>query len=162
MASETELVQGRTVDSGHRELTSLYAREWPRLVRVAYLLTNSRSDAEEIAQDAFVRLQASSSVVRNPGGYLHTTVVNACRDRHRHRQVVDRAPKERPQPSTDEHDELFDALSKLPLRQHAALILRFHLDLPERDIAAALNCRPSTVRSLTRRALLALRKELTS
>lgn len=126
------------------------------------LLTNSRSDAEEIAQDAFVRLQSTSSTVRNPGGYLHATAVNACRDRHRHRGVVERAPKERLESSIDVHDELSDALAKLPHRQHAALILRFHLDLPEHEIAAALGCRPSTVRSLTRRGLNSLRKELSS
>ena len=157
MASETETGQSQAVQD---DLKTLYEREWPKLVRVAYLLTDSRSDAEEIAQDAFVRLQSTSSAIRNPGGYLHTTVLNACRDRHRHRIVVERAPQDRPEPSVDHHDELFDALSKLPFRQHAALVLRFHLDLAEREIAEALDCRPSTVRSLTRRALATLRKEL--
>ncbi len=145
---------------GRAELEALYETEWPRLVRVAFLLTNSRHRAEEIAQDAFVRLQSTTSTVRNPGGYLHTTVVNACRDVHRHQCVVERSPVERSDPFVDQHDELFDALASLPWKQHAALVLRFHLDLPEHEIAAALECRPSTVRSLTRRALAALRKEL--
>lgn len=162
MASGMETGQSRAVQGGQNDLKILYEREWPKLVRVAYLLTDSRSDAEEIAQDAFVRLQSTSSAVRNPGGYLHATVVNACRDRHRHRGVVERAPRDRPEPSIDDHDELFDALSALPFRQHAALVLRFHLDLPEHEIAKALDCRPSTVRSLTRRGLTALRKELSS
>ena len=161
MASDVDLGQSPGVGIGRAELETLYAAEWPRLVRVAFLLTNSRHRAEEIAQDAFVRLQSSTSTVRNPGGYLHTSVVNACRDLHRHQGVVDRAPVERPDPFVDQHDELFDALATLPWKQHAALVLRFHLDLSEHEIAAALDCRPSTVRSLTRRALTALRKELT-
>lgn len=143
-------------------LEALYAVEWPKLVRVAYLLTDSRPTAEEIVQDAFVRLQESTAAIRNPGGYLHTTVVNRCRDHHRHRGVVERSPRQRAEVSVDAHDELFDALADLPWRQHAALVLRFHLDLPEREIAAALGCRPSTVRSLTRRGLATLRKELES
>ena len=59
-----------------------------------------------------------------------------------------------------EHDELFDALARLPWRQQAALVLRFHVDLAESDIAAALGCRPNTVRSLIHRALATLRKDL--
>ena len=144
-----------------RSLGLLYSTEWQKLVRLAYLLTSSKSLAEEIAQDAFVRLQEAGSRVRNPGGYLHTSVVNRCRDVHRHRAVVERSQRPRPEVTVDEHDELFDALSVLPHRQHAALVLKYHLDLSEREIAEALGCRPSTVRSLTRRGLAALRKELT-
>ena len=160
MASDVDLGQSPVVGIGRAELEALYVDEWPRLVRVAYLLTNSRHRAEEIAQDAFVRLQSTRSTVRNPGGYLHTSVVNACRDVHRHQGVVDRTPLDRPDAFVDQHDELFDALATLPWKQHAVLVLRFHVDLPENDIASVLGCRPSTVRSLTRRALGALRKEL--
>lgn len=64
------------------------------------------------------------------------------------------------EPTIDEHDELFDALATLPWRQRAALVLRFHADLADADIASALGCRPSTVRSIIHRALGSLRKEL--
>ena len=98
----------------------------------------------------------------NPGGYLRTTVVNACRDLHRHRAVVRRTPLPIAEPAIAEHDELFDALAALPWRQQAALVLRFHVDLSDADIAVALDCRQSTVRSIIRRALASLRKELQS
>jgi RNA polymerase sigma factor (sigma-70 family) len=156
MSSETE-----PVAAGHgAELEDLYRREWPVLVRVAYLLTGSESAAEEIAQDAFVRLQATSTVVTNPPAYLRTSVVNASRSFHRHRGVVERTPLPRPEHAAADYDELFDALARLPWRQQAALVLRFHLDLTESEIADALGCRPSTVRSLNHRAFAALRKEL--
>ncbi len=141
-------------------LAILYEREWGRLVRVAYLLTDSRPTSEEIVQDAFVRLQSSTRRIDNPGGYLRTSVVNACRDHHRHRAVVSRTSTQRPEPFTAAHDELFDALAKLPWRQQAALALRFHVDLPESEIATILDCRPATVRSIIRRALATLRKDL--
>lgn len=145
---------------GAEALSELYRREWARLVRVAYVLTSSQHAAEEIAQDAFVRLQATSSTVRNPAAYLRTSVVNACRSYHRHRAVVDRTPLPRSEPVSADYDELSDALARLPWRQQAALVLRFHLDLPEDEIAVALGCRPATVRSLTHRALARLRKDL--
>ena len=141
-------------------IEALYAREWGPLLRLAYLLTNSRSTAEEIVQDAFVRLQATSTRVRNPEAYLRTIVVNACRDVHRHHAVVARTPLPRPEPVLAHHDELFDALARLSWRQQAALALRFHADLPDTEIAVALGCRPSTVRSIVHRALATLREEL--
>jgi RNA polymerase sigma factor (sigma-70 family) len=156
MAAKTEVRIIRDVDA----LAALYEREWSSLVRIALLLTNSRPLAEEIAQDAFVRLQTTSTTVLNPPAYLRTVVVNACRDVHRHQGVVQRTPLPRPEPARAEFDELFDALAQLPWRQQAALTLRFHVDLPETEIAAILRCRPSTVRSITRRALATLRKDL--
>ena len=141
-------------------IADLYEREWPSLIRVAYLLTSSRSTAEEIVQDAFVRLQATRTAVHNPAAYLRTVVVNACRDVHRHRAVVARNPLPAPEPVMADHDEMFDALAQLPWRQQAALVLRFHVDLAEPDIAVALGCRPATVRSLIHRALATLRKDL--
>jgi RNA polymerase sigma factor (sigma-70 family) len=156
MSSDTE-------QSGSTErswIVELYEREWSPLTRVAYVLTSSRSTAEEIVQDAFVRLQETQTTVLNPAAYLRTVVVNACRDTHRHQAVVARNPPPAPKPAIAEHDELFDALARLPWRQQAALVLRYHVDLTERDIAETLGCRPSTVRSLVRRALATLRKDL--
>ncbi|MGZ4740484.1 MAG: sigma factor-like helix-turn-helix DNA-binding protein [Ilumatobacteraceae bacterium] len=44
------------------------------------------------------------------------------------------------------------------MRQRSAIVLRYLCDLPEEEIAANLNCRPSTVRSLVRRGLAELRE----
>ena len=143
-------------------LELVYEQEWPRLVRVAFLLTGSRSAAEDVVQDAFVRLYAAGSPVRVPAAYVRTAVVNACRDRHRHQAVVARTPLHAPDPVRAEHDEMSDALAKLPWRQQAALVLRYYLDLTETEIATALDCRPTTVRSLIHRGLGRLRKELAS
>jgi len=48
------------------------------------------------------------------------------------------------------------AVRRLPERQREALVLRFYLDLPEREIARLMGLRPSSVRSATARALKAL------
>ena len=55
---------------------------------------------------------------------------------------------------------MWDILQVLPDRQRSAIVLRFYEDLPEADIAAALGCRPNTVRTLIHRGLKALRQEL--
>jgi DNA-directed RNA polymerase specialized sigma24 family protein len=124
------------------------------------VLVGSRAHAEEIVQDAFVALQSARSTIDRPGAYLRTSVVNACRSMHRHEAVVARTTLPRVGPTFDQHDELSDALQALPWRQQAALVLRYHLDLPESEIAAALGCRPNTVRSIIKRGLDTLRAEI--
>ncbi len=57
--------------------------------------------------------------------------------------------------------ELIDVLKRLSTRQRTAVVLRYYLDLPEDEIAAILECRPGTVRSIVQRALAKLKKELT-
>lgn len=59
--------------------------------------------------------------------------------------------------TVDQPDEISDALAKLSARQQLAL--RYYADLPDAEIASAIGARPSTVRSLIRRALIALQKE---
>ena len=54
--------------------------------------------------------------------------------------------------------ELADALAALPERQRAAIVLRYYVDLPEAEIAELLGCRPTTVRSLVARGMVALRE----
>jgi RNA polymerase sigma factor (sigma-70 family) len=142
------------------DLVALYRREWGPLVRTAFVLVGSESAAEEIVQDAFVALQSTRSHVVNPGAYLRTSVVNACRSVHRHTDVVRKAAIRPSGPALDHYQELSDALCQLPWRQQAALVLRYHVDLPESEIALLLGCRPTTVRSIIKRGLDALRKEI--
>ena len=56
--------------------------------------------------------------------------------------------------------ELDAALAVLPQRQREAIVLRYLADLADEDIAAAMSCRPATVRSLVRRGLQRMRKKL--
>ena len=65
-----------------------------------------------------------------------------------------------PEPAVLGADELWDALGRLDERRYTAIVLRFYEDLPDAEIAAVLGCRPATVRTLVRRGLAALRKEI--
>jgi RNA polymerase sigma-70 factor (sigma-E family) len=155
-------------------LGELYLRHADSAVRLAYLLTRDHALAEDLVQDAFVKLAGRLVHLRDPGAfdaYLRKTVVNLSHSYFR-RKKVERAYLERtrgaarseaaawPGRSVEESDALWAALGKLSERQRAALVLRFYEDLSERQVADILNCRPGTAKSLVSRGLEALRQEI--
>jgi RNA polymerase sigma factor (sigma-70 family) len=139
-------------------LEDLYRDRYEPMVRLAALLLGSDALAEEVVQDCFIRVGRKWSHVQHPVAYLRTAVVNACRSQRR-RAALERT--HRPDATAASElgaDELWDALSQLPYKQRAALVLRFYEDLADDDIATALGCRPATVRSLVHRGLTHLRE----
>ena len=146
----------------HSTFASFYACEWAAAVRLAGLLTQDARFAEDLAQEAFARVLPKWERIENPHAYLRAAVVNACRSwQSRRRTERDKLPL-LADANVNElgFDLLADAVAALPYRQRAVLVLRYYLDLKESEIAAALGCRPGTVKSLTSRALAALRKEV--
>jgi RNA polymerase sigma factor (sigma-70 family) len=143
-------------------LERLYRDEHAQLLRTARMMVGSLAVAEELTQDAFVRLQGAWERVDNPPAFVRTVLVNLCRtwlqraERERRRPVVDEGLSLPP-----ELDETWRAVQRLPERYRTVLALRFYADLPETEIAELMGCRPGTVRSLLHRGLDKLRKELT-
>lgn len=155
-------------------LGELYVRHAGDAVRLAYLLTGDRALAEDLVQDAFVKLAGRLVHLRDPAAfeaYLQRTVVNLSRSYFRRRKV-ERAYLERegreignrtaapPDRSLGERDELWRAMDGLSQRQRAAVVLRFYEDLSEAEIARLLECRPGTVKSLIHRGLAKVRKDV--
>jgi len=144
------------------ELTSLYRRQHEAMVRLARLLTGSNAVAEEVVQEAFLRMHQLRDQPLNPDGYLRTTVANLSRSHLRRLRLERRAPQgERVIFDDPEIDETWEVVCRLPFRQRAVLALRYYDDLSEADIARVLGCRPGTVKSNLHRGLARLRKELT-
>jgi len=143
-----------------RELVELYRTRYVGYVRVAYLLTGRVDVAEELTQEAFIAAAARWSSIKNPEGYVRTAVVNRCHSWFRHRKVERRSVASAPSPCELGADELWDVLLRLPYRRRAAVVLRFYADRSDDDIAAALGCRPATVRTLIHRGLIQMRKEV--
>ena len=137
-----------------------YRSQHEPMLRLAYLLTQSRAVAEDLVQDAFMRVQPRWGTLDMPAAYLRRTVTNACYSWHRRRKREEAFAVSPPGVSDPEHDEMWDALAQLAPRRRAALVLRYYLDLSEADIAEALWCRRGTVKSLTHRGLADLKEVL--
>jgi RNA polymerase sigma-70 factor (sigma-E family) len=150
-------------------LGELYARHAPDAVRLAYLLTGDRGLAQDLAQEAFVRLFGRFRDLRDPDAfpaYLRATVVNVARSHFRRRRV-ERAYLEREarvphgaEPEIGRRVEMWQALQALSLRQRAAIVLRYYEDLTEAQTAEILRCPVGTVKSLVSRGLERLRAGL--
>ena len=135
-------------------VAALYRREYVPMVRLAHLITGSNEAAEDVVQEAFVRMYRNWDRSDRPGAYLRTIVVNGCNSWHRRRRMErERAPRPVAEGVDPEARELLDALARLGLRQRTALVLRFYADMSEAEVARALGCRPGTVKSLVHRGL---------
>jgi RNA polymerase sigma-70 factor (sigma-E family) len=155
-------------------VTRLFAAHYRQLVRLAALLLADRSVAEELVQDAYVKLHQHWGRLRDPDralGYLRTCVVNAARSVQRHRGVADRylarwrPPPDEPSAETGalgvlEHENVIRALRGLPTRQREVLVLRYYLDLSESEIAEAMGISRGAVKSHAARGIAALRTTL--
>jgi RNA polymerase sigma-70 factor (sigma-E family) len=144
------------------DFEGLFTQQYEPMVRMAFLLLGSRSEAEDAVQDAFARVQLRWARLDNPGGYLRRCVVNRSYDTLRRRQLEQRLRlTRRPETSATTElgaDELSDALATLPAKRRAAVVLRYYAGLREHEIAEALGVRPGTVKSMLHRALAQLRE----
>jgi RNA polymerase sigma-70 factor (sigma-E family) len=157
----------------HRQaLRELYVEHYTSLVRMACLLLDRKEAAEEVVQEAFVRLDRSWHRVQDPSAlpaYLRSTVMNLARSRLRRRLVARNYP---PNPSPDapaadeavvvreEQQQVIEALRSLPDRQRECLVLRYYQDLPEAEIASTLGISSGSVKTHIHRGMVALSRQL--
>ena len=144
-----------------------YAEHFAATTRLVRFLTGDMSAAEDLAQEAFVRVyrygERSGRHIDNPAALLRTTTVNLCRSWHTTQRRADlRMVRHGPDDATftSWERDLDDSLRRLPYDQRAVIVLRYWLRLSEAEIALALDCRPGTVKSRHARAIRTLRKEL--
>lgn len=132
-------------------------------VKRAALLLGSTEEANDVVQDAFVRVYQRWDEIDDPGPYLNRTVLNLCRDlgRARTRRLVIERMLPRDAVSIRTEDSLTDVLARLPFNHRAAIVLRFWAGLSTDEIADQLGCKPGSVGPWITRGLRALRKELT-
>jgi RNA polymerase sigma-70 factor (sigma-E family) len=150
-------------------LTELVAQSGDRLLRVAYQLTHDRAAAQDLVQEALLRVYGS---VRRRGGtpedwyaYLRRAVINEYVRTRRLRSstevVTDMVPERAAagglEDRTADRAQLWAALGALSERQRAVLVLRYYEGLVDREIAVLLGCREASVRSPASRGLAAMR-----
>ena len=154
------------------QLAELYERHVPAAGRLAYLLTGDRALAEDLVQEAFVRVIGRFRHLRVPDAfeaYLRRTIVNLHTSQLRRRRLErtylereGRAPTDTEMPDVGAREDLWRAVLALPRRQRAAIVLRFYEDLSERETADALGCSPAAAKSLVARAMQTLRAHIES
>ena len=143
------------------------------LSRVAYLLTGDHHAAEDLLQNALVRLATAwprVAAAGDPVAYARRVLYNehvSTWRRGRHLRA-ERTTAELPDVG-GRHDEADDAVRRMMLehalrrlthKQRAVIVLRFFEDLTPEDAAEVLGCSPGTVKSQTARALDSLRSRL--
>ncbi|HWI21714.1 MAG TPA: sigma-70 family RNA polymerase sigma factor [Baekduia sp.] len=177
--SEQQLID-RARGGDTRAYEELVRRHQPLALRTAFTIAGSAADAEEAVQDAFMKAWDALGGFR-PGApfrpWLLAIVANEAKTRRRaarrRRWWTEQAANETlttrdlssstPEIQALEHEQravLFAALERLPERDRTALRLRYRHELSEREMAAALNCRPGTVKSRLSRALNRLRDQI--
>ena len=155
-----------------QELARLYEAHAPAAYRLAFLLTGETDLAEDLVQDAFVRIIGRFGQLRSAeafDAYLRRTVVNLSYGVFRRRRVeraflaaeARHAAAGRPGalPDVEAADELWHQLRHVASRQRAVLVLRYYEDLSEHQTADVLGCSVRTVKSLTARGLAAMRSQ---
>jgi len=150
-------------------IDALFVHEYAGLARLAFLLTDDRSSAEEVAMEAFARALAGWRRIRSmdrPDLYLRRIVVNLCSSNIKRRGIERRANAraaaqrlEVPPPSASE-PSIAKAVSELPVRQRACVVLRYYEDRSEAEIAEVLSCSVGTVKSQLSKAREKLEREL--
>jgi RNA polymerase sigma-70 factor (sigma-E family) len=149
-----------------RQFPEFFAGQFGPLRRLGLLLTGDWAQAEELAQETLVRVWWRWPQVRrqqHPEAHARTVLVDRHRSLLRRRRLEARhAGPGGPEPGAGEgsREELLvvrAAVGRLPARQRAVLVLRYHQDLPEQQVARLLRIPLGTVKSTTSRALARLR-----
>jgi len=153
-------------------IAALFTEHARSLVRLARFFADDRNAAEDLVQEAFLRLRRSFHRIENPDravAYLRSIVLNLARDynrrglmsmRHRLRENVGHASVEDQIVMREDQLEVIDALQTLPLRQRDCLVLRYYLDLGVQEIAETLGLSANSVKTHLRRGLAALEVRL--
>ena len=158
-------------------VATLYQIEGVALLRLARLFTDDRTAAEDIVQEAFIRLHRNAHRIEDTtraAAYMRSIVLNLARDHNRrglmslrHQTTVIREsaggapplPEDRIVRSEDQ-GEVIEALRDLPGRQRDCLVLRFYLDLSEAEIADTLDISKNSVKTHCRRGMATLKRRL--
>lgn len=170
-AADRELMEA-TARGDRDAFAALIRRHQPRVLSIAFRFLGDKAEAEDAAQEVFLRLWRSAGRYRPDKAleaYLRTLTVNFCLDVRRKARLfvvgTDEDPAGPQDPQRDAGDaerrEALDrALLSLPPAQRMAVVL-FHMEgLSVREAAALLEVSPKAVESLLSRARTALRERL--
>jgi len=146
-----------------------YEATFRRVYTALCLVTANRHEAEEVAQEAFVRVFERwdrVGMLEDPTGYLFRVAMNVFRSRFRRASLALRRELFLAPAATDDlaaietHDAVLRLLSGLAPKQRAAILLTAILDYSAEEAGRMLGLRPSSVRSITTRARARMKQKV--
>ena len=169
-------LHGETISAETEEfVVGLFQTEGRSLVRLARLFVDDRDAAEDIVQEAFLRLARHAGkidAIERAPAYLRSIVLNLTRDHNRRGLVslrhhatsgreVDVAGDAADQlVRSEEHQRVLDAVRRLPARQRDCITLRYFEELSNDGIASMLGVSINSVKTHLQRAMAALDRSL--
>lgn len=179
-SAESATLSEAVADNAELEELAVLFRDYHKAIfRIAYRITGSQSDAEDVLQTIFLRLTPNQrDLFPNAGGYLHRAAVNASldliRSRARHNSVsldvvdFDQSAKLSIQSPADDFADvelrelIRQAVAKLEGRAATAFALRYFEGYDNARIAQVLGTSQMVVAVTLHRARMRLRKEIGS
>jgi RNA polymerase sigma factor (sigma-70 family) len=159
-------------ESNGAEYASFVSARWEQQVVLArgMLGANARADAEDLVQEALIRLASRWGAVRDPDAYMRRILANLTTDHHRrqarwkklwpHLVAHTELETEAPSAEVDAQRDISAVLASLPTRQRQVLALYYLADASEGQISAALGCSVGTVKTHLSRGLSSLRRSM--
>lgn len=150
------------------DFESFFAEHRAGLFGALWVVTRDRHEAEELTQDAFLKIWERWDRVReiqDPAGYLYRTGMNLFRNRRRRallavKRAVHLVPPDETFRAVEERDAVVRALGGLTPSQRSALVMTDLLQMTSEEAGRAMGVRASTVRVLAARARAALRERM--
>jgi RNA polymerase sigma-70 factor (sigma-E family) len=143
------------------DFSAYFAGQVGSVRRIAYALCGDWHTADDLVQTTFVKLYPRWRRVQDGSvdAYVRRILVNTYLShvrKHRREKVVAEVP-DAPAQQADTHDDLIQALRRLPAQQRAVVVLRHLEDLSIADVADVLQLAEGTVKSQSSRGIAALR-----
>ena len=156
----------RVVPAGPLDFEELFLSVHDRLYRALYFITGSSADAEELMQDAFLKLWERwdrVDSIDDPVAYLFRVALNGVRMRARRARVVARrlvpvAGARDPFDDIDIHEDVRRMLRGISPRQRTAIVLTEILGYSSEQAARIMGIKPTTVRVLASQGRAALKE----
>jgi RNA polymerase sigma-70 factor (ECF subfamily) len=167
----TRLDRDSPIRPGQERFEHFYSREFTTVAALAYVLSGSRTVAEEITQEAFEAAYREWERIGSfdrPGAWVRRVVANKAASSWRRRAAAVRAMSRLPATAEQQSGlemsaeavELWAAVRSLPRRQRQAVALHYVDDLPLGDVGEILGCSAGTVKTHLARARERLKRDL--